>query len=78
MHEVFGEFFSKNLQKVPHFVKKHEKSSIWQKTCNFSNKLLCFDELFGKKFEKVPDFVKSTKNRRFGQKLATFRTNYHV
>ena len=56
--EVFGEFFSKNFQKVPHFVKKHEKSSIWPKTCNFSNKLPCFDELFGKKFEKVPDFVK--------------------
>ena len=38
----FGKFFSKKLPKVPHFVKKHEKSSIWPKTCNFSNKLPCF------------------------------------
>ena len=27
----FDEVFSKKLQKVPHFVKKHEKSSIWPK-----------------------------------------------
>ena len=38
----FHELFSKKLQKVPHFVKKHEKSSIWPKLCNFSNKLPCF------------------------------------
>ena len=38
----FHKLFSKKLQKVPHFVKKHEKSSIWPKLCNFSNKLPCF------------------------------------
>ena len=27
----FDELFRKKLQKVPHFVKKHENSSIWQK-----------------------------------------------
>ena len=27
--------FSKKLQKVPHFVKKHEKSSIWRKLATF-------------------------------------------
>ena len=37
----FDELFRKKLQKVPHFVKKHEKSSIWPKLCNFSNKLRC-------------------------------------
>ena len=37
----FDELFRKKLQKVPHFVKKHEKSSIWSKLCNFSNKLPC-------------------------------------
>ena len=35
----FGKFFSKQLQRVPHFVKKHEKSLIWPKTSKFSNKL---------------------------------------
>ena len=38
----FHELFSKKLQKVPHFVKKHEKSSIWPKLCNFSDKQPCF------------------------------------
>ena len=38
----FHELFSKKLQKVPHLVKKHEKSSIWQKLSNFLNKLPCF------------------------------------
>ena len=37
----FDEVFRKKLQKVPDFVKKHEKSSIWSKLCNFSNKLTC-------------------------------------
>ena len=31
----FDEVFSKKLQKVPHFVKKHEKSSIWRKLATF-------------------------------------------
>ena len=31
----FDEVFSKKLQKVPHFVKKHEKSSIWPKLATF-------------------------------------------
>ena len=31
----FDEVFSKKLQKVPHFVEKHEKSSIWWKLATF-------------------------------------------
>ena len=31
----FDELFSKKLQKVPHFVKEHEKSSIWPKHSTF-------------------------------------------
>ena len=31
----FDELFRKKLQKVPHFVKKHEKPSIWQKLATF-------------------------------------------
>ena len=77
----FHELFSKNLQQVPHLVKKHEKSSIWQKLSNFSNKLpfLCISINFsGKRCRKCLISWKSTKNHRFGQNFATFRTNYHV
>ena len=38
----FHELFRKKLQKVPHFVKKLEKSSISPTLCNFSNRLACF------------------------------------
>ena len=38
----FHQLFSNEVQKVPHFLKKHEKSSIWPTLCNFSNKLPCF------------------------------------
>ena len=31
----FDELFRKKVQKVPHFVKKHEKSSIWRKLATF-------------------------------------------
>ena len=77
----FDELFSKRLQEVAQFVKKHEKSSIWSKLCNFSNKLpcLCISMNFsGKSYKKGLISWKSTKNHRFGQNFATFRTNYHV
>ena len=69
------------LQKVRHFVKKHEKSSIWGKTCNFSNKLPCFCVLrnfLSKSWKKCLISWEGIKNRRFGKKLSTFRTNYRV
>ena len=68
----FDELFRKKLQKGPHFVKKNEKSSIWPKLCNFSNKLpcLCISMNFsGKSCKKCVISWKSTKNHRFGQNL---------
>ena len=35
MFEGFDELFGKKMQKVADFVKKHEKSSIWQKLTTF-------------------------------------------
>ena len=77
----FDEFSRKKLPKVLRFVKKHEKSSIWPKLCNFSSKLACFGismKFSAKNYKKRLISWKSTKNRRFWRKLATFPTNYHV
>ena len=35
MFQRFGQFFSKKLEKVAHFVKKNETSSIWPKVATF-------------------------------------------
>ena len=35
----FDELFRKKLQKVPHFVRKYEKSSIWPKLATFQEKV---------------------------------------
>ena len=51
----FDELLRKRLEKVVHFVKKHEKSWIWPKLCNFSRKLpyLCISINFsGKRCKK--------------------------
>ena len=75
------ELLRKRLEKVPHFVKKHEKSSIWPKLCNFSNKLPCFCIWMNSLAEKCKKCLisqKSTKNSRCDQNFATFWTNYHV
>ena len=77
----FGEFFSKQLQRVPHFVKKNKTSSIWPKTSTFSNKLPSSKLLVNfsaKTCKKCHIWWGSTKNCRFGQKLRNFWTNYHV
>ena len=71
----FDELFRKKLQKVPHFVKKHQKSSIWPKLCIFSNKLpcLCISMNFSaKSCKKCLISWKNTKNHRFGQNLQFF------
>ena len=71
----FDELFSKRLQTVPRLVKKHEKSSIWPKLFNFSNKLpcLCISMNFsGKSCKKCLISWKSTKSRRFAQNLQLF------
>ena len=77
----FDELFGKKLQKVPHFVKKHERPSIWPNYATFSNKLPCFGvsmNFWEKGNKKLLNSWKSTKNHPFGQIFATFRTNYHV
>ena len=77
----FDELFRKRLWKVPRFVKTHEKSSIWPKLWNFSNKLPCFDvqmKFSAKTCKKCLISWKRKKNRRFGQNFASFRTMYHV
>ena len=71
----FGELFRKKLQKVPHFLEKHDKWSILPNLCNFSNKLLylCISLNFsGKSCKNCLISWKSTKTHRFGQNYGTF------
>ena len=75
MSSHFYELFRKKLQKVPHFVKKHEKSSIWPKLCNFSNKLPCLSislNFSEKSCKKCLISWKNTKHHRFGKNLQFF------
>ena len=77
----FDQLSGKKLQQVPHFVKKHEKSSIWPNLYNFSNQLpcLCISMNFSRKSrKKCLTSCKSSRNHRFRQHYATFRTDYHV
>ena len=81
MFRRFCQIFSKKLQKVAHFVKNDDRSSIWPKLCNFWNKLpcLCLSMNFSEKScKKYLVSWNRTKNHRFRQSFATFRTNYHV
>ena len=71
----FDELYGEKLQKLPHFVKKHENSSIWPKLCNFFQRTtmsLHFDQLFGKKLQKVPHFVKQHEKSLIWPKLCNF------
>ena len=76
----FDELFRKKLQKVRHFVKKHEKPSIWPKLASFGANyhVLAFSWTFQQEVAKSAISWKSTRNHRFGQNYASFRTNYHV
>ena len=77
----FDQLFRKKLQKVPHFVKKHEKSSIWPNLYNFSNKLPCLGismNFSGESCKKCLISWQRTRNHRSGQNLESFRTNYQV
>ena len=72
---AFRSIFRKKLWKVPHFVEKHEKSSIWPNLYNFPNKLrcLCISINFSEKScKKCLISWKNTKNHRFGQNLQFF------
>ena len=83
----FDQLFGKKLQKVPHFVKQHEKSLIWPKLCNFWNKLQClfpFDELSRKKLQKVRRLVKKHQKSsifstcNFPRKLPCFDVSMNI
>ena len=54
----FDQLFRKKLQKVPHFVKKHEKPSIWQKLAIFraNYHVLAFSWTFQKEVAKSASF----------------------
>ena len=54
----FDALFSKKLQKLPHFVKKHENSSIWQKLATFRTNyhVFAFRWTFQEKVAKSASF----------------------
>ena len=71
----------KKVEKVAHFVKNDEKSSIWRKVSTFRGNyhVLAFYWTFSaRSCKKLLIPWKSTRNHRFGQNFATFRANYHV
>ena len=71
----FYERFSEKLQKLPHFVKKDENSSIWRKLCNFfeqNTMFWCFDELLSERLQKVAQFVKKHEKSWIWPKLCNF------
>ena len=77
MFRRFCQLFSKKLQKVAHFVKEHEKSSIWPKLATFRANYHV--SAFWWTFEqKVSHFVKKNEKSSIWPKLTTSRTNYHV
>ena len=71
----FDALFSKKLQKQPHFVKKHENSSILPKLCNFfeqTTMFWCFDELFSQRLQKVAQFMTKHEKSSIWPKLCNF------
>ena len=71
----FEELYGKKFIKLPHFVKKHENSSIWPKLCNFFEQTIMFwffDELFSKRLQKVAQFVKKHEKSSIWPKLCNF------
>ena len=77
----FDELFSKRKQKVPRFVKKHEKSSIWPKLATFRTNyhVLAFRWTFQEKNaksgpfrEKARTLIDLAKTCNFSKKLPCF------
>ena len=77
----FDELFSKRLQKVPRFVKKHEKSSIWPKLATFrtNHHVVAFRWTFQEKNaksgpfrEKARTLIHLAKTCNFSKKLPCF------
>ena len=76
LHKLFG----KKLQKVAHFVRNHDKSSIWPKLETFRTNyhVSRFGWTFSKKVAKLAHLVKNQKKASIWPKLATFQANYHI
>ena len=75
MFPRLGELFGKKLHRVPHFAKKHEKSSTWPKLATFSSRVPCFEvrvNLSAKSRKKCLISQTSIKNRGFGQNSQFF------
>ena len=82
MFRRFGHFFRKKLQKRAHFVKKHEKSSIWPKlaTLRGNYHVSAFLSIFQQKVGKTGSFrekerniIDLAKSCNFSSKLPCFR-----
>ena len=76
-----GELFSKKVQNVPHFRKKHENLSFWPKGATFLSKARCLAvwvNFSAKSCKKCPISPQSMRNRRFGQNFQLFQGNHHV
>ena len=81
MFPRFGQVLTKKLEKVVHFVRKHEKSSIWPKLATFRAyyHVLAFWSTFHQKVaksgsfgEKAPKIIDSGKTCDFSSKLPCF------
>ena len=77
----FDALFAKKVQKVPHFVKKHEKPSIWPKLAIFRGNyhVLAFSWTFQKEVaksasfrEKAREIIDLAKTCNFSKKLPCF------
>ena len=81
MFRRFHELFTKNLKKVPHFVRKHLKSAIWQTFPTFrpNHHVSAFSRTFEQKVEnsasireKTGKMIELTKTLNFSKKLRCF------
>ena len=78
---VFRWTFKEKVGKSGWFREKARKIMDLVKTCNFSNKLPCFDVSMNFSANSCKNCLiswKSTKSHRFGQTMQLFLTNYHV
>ena len=71
------ELFGKKLQKVPHFKRKHEKSSIWPRRGTFFVDTTVYrrlGQLFSKRLQTVPYLPKKREKSSTWLKVDTFST----
>ena len=66
------QLLSRKLQKLPHFVKKQEKSATWPKLATFRTKYHVFAFRWTFKEKKVPHFMKKHENSSIWQKTCNF------